>query len=123
MWIVDTGATYLSSVRFSPDGRLLAAHAGHEGGWQFRNAQASDLGLVAWAGGFAVWYHSAGRSADGRWLAWRKRYTDDGGEHLFLIDLHDLVSRLPAEGNRKWPDDDPPDLPRLALKCATRGGP
>jgi WD40 repeat protein len=122
MWMVDSGATYLSSVRFSPDGRLLAAHGASEGGWQFHDARTADLPLVGRAGGFSVWYHPAGRAADGRWLAWRKRWTDDDGELLFLIDIRDLVTRAQAQTG-KWPADDPSDLPRRALRCATRGGP
>jgi hypothetical protein len=124
MWTVDTGTTYVPSVQFSPDGRLLAAHTGTEGGWQFRDARSAGLPLVGRAGGFAVWYRALGHSSDGRWLAWRKRFvqrwTGDEGENLFLIDLLDLVGRLPAG---EWPGDDPRDLPRQALRCAMRGGP
>jgi WD40 repeat protein len=122
MWAVDTGSTYVRSVQFSPDGQLLAAHTGTEGGWQFRDARSADLPLVGRASGFAIYYHVLGHSSDGRWLAWRKRYTDDGGEYLYLIDFRDLVGRQPSREG-KWPQEDPRDLQRLALRCATRGGP
>jgi WD40 repeat protein len=74
------------------------------------------------AGSYATWYHALGWSADGRWVAWRKQWTDDGGEHLFLIDLRDVAARPMAEAGQRLASD-PPDLPRLALRCRSRGGP
>jgi hypothetical protein len=124
MRIVHSGALYVGEVCLSPDGRLLGTNTGGGGdGWRFHDARAADLRLVGQAGGYATFYHRLGRSADGRWLAWRKRWTDDGGEYLFLIDLRDVVTPLPAKGDLRWRADDPPDLARLALPCRSRGGP
>ena len=121
MRVVYSGSPYLAEVRFAPDGALLAVHAGAGGdGWQFRDARSDDLRLVGKAGGYATWYHGLGRAADGRWLAWRKRWSAGSGEDVFLIDLRDVAARLPAE---PLPQDDPTDLPRIRLGCRTRGGP